>query len=74
MEIMEKYKGDGGKVPDNLDPSRRHRGRHKVEDGPIPLISQSEFETHISEVKDEKQLGGCNSVGAEVAQVISCSM
>ena len=44
-------------VPDKLDPNLRQRGRTVVEDGPVSLMSQPEFETHISELREDSKPG-----------------
>ena len=47
MEVMEKLRRDGFKIPTRLDPMRRKRGRPAVEDGPITLVAHTGFETEI---------------------------
>jgi len=50
IDQLYKYRKDGIKVPDRLDPQRRRRGRFFVHEGPVTLVSQATFETHIEEV------------------------
>ena len=51
-EMIEQCSRKGVQVPKHLDPLRRNRGRHKVEDGPVTL-SKSSHPVHITEVNDE---------------------
>lgn len=70
IDQLYKYRKDGIKVPDRLDPQRRRRGRFLVHEGPVSLVSQATFETHIEEVTTVTTDHKIDDGSAELPQVV----
>ena len=77
MEILEKCRQKGRKVPDRLDPMKRNRGIPLVEDGPITCVpmddsnvTELQAETEIVHAEgDEQQV-----LEGEIVQVRICKL
>lgn len=54
VELLQKCRREGIKVPDGLDPNQRRRGVKLVEDGPVTIVTQSTFEANIADASQDQ--------------------